>query len=243
MRELNTKIKKLIENTKGDKEIIKSIETENALYPFSVISNLLTYFLSIGELSYNEFTSLSTSYSERNKYLKLYDMAPKTYGNWCERHIRLLFPEFIKANKRNLSKEFPAFSGEFDLWLKGIRVEVKANRANDEKGEDSLSSRAYLHSEAKKVHFEYHFQQLKTSCCDVFIWIGTCRDELLYWVLTSQEVIATKKMSPQHRNENTGKDNQEIFEGQIFMSEEELAPYRVAQKDILNVVLQKGGKL
>lgn len=68
---------------------------------------------------------------------------------------------------------------------------------------------------------EYHFQQLKPSCCDVFIWIGVCRDSLLYWVLASDELIGTGKFAPQHRNENTGVADAEIFEGQVFMTEED----------------------
>ena len=109
---------------------------------------------------------------------------------------------------------YPDFDGEFDLWLDGIRVEVKACRANSTKTSGSLASRAYLHTEATTNSFKYHYQQLKPSCCDIFIWIGVCRDDLLYWVLTSDELQKTGKLSPQHRNENTGVDGAQIFEGQ-----------------------------
>lgn len=244
MKELNAAIDRLISNTGGDLEVIESIKNEKISYPFSAVSRLLTYFLSLDELSYEEFSALSTSYSQRNKYLDLYDMAPRTYGQtWCEQHIRSLFPEFIKATKENMSSVCPSFDGEFDLWLNGIRIEVKACRANAEKGEGNLASRAYLHSEAKAAGFKYHYQQLKPSCCDVFIWIGTCRDELIYWVLTSRELLNTGKLVSQHRNENTGMSGATVFEGQIFMTEEELTPFLVEEKDILKTVLQKGAKL
>lgn len=243
MKELHTAIDQLLSKTKGEKAIIKSIQDEKTLYPFSVESRLLAYFLSIGELSYDEFSDLSTSYSQRNKYLDLYDMAPRTYGQtWGEQHIRNLFPAFVKATKENVSSEYPAFDGEFDLWMNGIRIEVKACRANCEKGKGSLASRAYLHSEAKAAGFKYHYQQLKPSCCDVFIWIGTCRDELIYWVLTSQELLETGKLGTQHRNENTGVAGAKVFEGQVFMTEEDLKPFLVEEKDILDVVLRKGSK-
>ena len=237
-------INRLLNNTKGDAEVINSIKTEKTIYPFSTESRLLAYFLSLGELSYDEFSALCTAYSRRNRYLDLYDMAPRTYGQtWGEQHIRSLFPEFIKATQKNVSSEYPSFDGEFDLWLKGIRIEVKACRANYEKGKGSLASRAYLHAEAKAADFKYHYQQLKPSCCDVFIWIGTCRDELIYWVLTSQELLNTGKLGSQHRNENTGVDGAEVFEGQVFMTEDELKPFLVEEKDILKVVLQKGTKV
>ena len=155
MKELNLVVDGLLSSTNGDQKIIESIKTEKTLYPFSAVCKLLTYFVSIGELTYDEFSELSISYSQRNKYLDLYEMAPRTYGQtWGEQHIRSLFPQFIKATKENVSSEYPSFDGEFDLWLKGIRVEVKACRANYEKGKGSLASRAYLHSEAKAAGFE-----------------------------------------------------------------------------------------
>lgn len=241
MKELYTELERLEQNTKGDKSIIKTIKKEKSLFPFSAESSMLTYFLSIGEISFARYSQLNTEYAQRNKYLDLFDMAPRTYGQtWGEQHIRSLFPEFTKATKENLVEEYPDFDGEFDLWIDGIRVEVKACRANFEKGKGSLTSRAYLHSEAKTAGFKYHYQQLKPSCCDVFIWIGTCRDELIYWVITSDELRSTGKLGPQHRNENTKVDGVEVFEGQVFMTEEELAPYRVEEKDILTIVKQKG---
>ena len=243
MKELTAELSNLLKNTSGDPEIIKAIKNEKALFPFSVETRLLAYFLAIGEITYTKYSQLNTEYCKRNKYLDLFDMAPRTYGQtWGEQHIRSLFPEFIKATKENVSAEYPAFDGEFDLWLDGIRIEVKACRANSTKAGGSLASRAYLHSEAKAARFKYHYQQLKPSCCDVFIWIGTCRDELIYWVLTSEELQRTGKLGSQHRNENTGVAGVEVFEGQVFMTEEELQPFLVEEKDILESVREKGAK-
>ena len=159
-----------------------------------------------------------------------------------KKHILNLFPEFMKATKENISSVYPNFDGEFDLWIDGIRVEVKACRANSTRTGGSLASRAYLHSEATANSFKYHYQQLKPSCCDVFIWIGVCRDDLIYWVLTSEELLQTGKLGSQHRNENTGVEGVEVFEGQVFMTEEELAPFCVSEKDVLEAVKKKGIK-
>lgn len=243
MKELMIELYNLRKKTSGDIRVIKAIEEEKSLFPFSVENKLLAYYLSIGEITYEKYSQLNSDYCERNKYLDLFDMAPRTYGQtWGEQHIRSLFPQFIKATKENISAEYPAFDGEFDLWLEGIRIEVKACRANSTKTGGSLSSRAYLHSEAKAAGFKYHYQQIKPSCCDVFIWIGTCRDELIYWILTSEELQKTGKLGSQHRNENTGIAGVEVFEGQVFMTEEELSPFFVEEKDILETVRQKGKK-
>ena len=107
----------------------------------------------------------------------------------------------------------------------------------------AYSNKKYSYQEAKELGFNYHFQQIKRSCCDIFIWIGVCRDKLLYWVLTSEEVGKTGKLCPQHRNENTGKDGVEIFEGQVFMTEEELAPFAVQEEEILLKVREKAAAL
>ncbi len=243
MKELTAELNNLLNNTCGDPGIIKKIKSEKALFPFSVETKLLAYFLSIGEISFDKYSQLHNDYCKRNKYLDLFEMAPRTYGQtWGEQHIRSLFPEFIKATKENVSAEYPAFDGEFDLWLDGIRIEVKACRANSTKSGGNLASRAYLHSEAKAAGFKYHYQQLKPSCCDVFIWIGTCRDKLIYWVLTGEELQRTGKLGSQHRNENTGVAGVEVFEGQVFMTEEELKPFLVEEKDILSAVRKKGAK-
>lgn len=243
MRELMIELNNLRKKTNGDTSIIKSIEDEKALFPFSVENRLLAYYLAIGEITYERYSQLNAEYCERNKYLNLFDMAPRTYGQiWGEQHVRTLFPQFVKATKENVSAQYPAFDGEFDLWLDGIRIEVKACRANNTKAGGSLVSRAYLHSEAKAAGFKYHYQQLKPSCCDVFIWIGTCRDELIYWVLTSEELQKTGKLCSQHRTENTGISGVEVFEGQVFMTEEELSPFLVDEKDILETVRRKGKK-
>jgi hypothetical protein len=239
MKELQRQLAMLMEQAGGAKDLIEI--DEKPIFPFSVEGRMMAYLLATNTITYEQYIELNKEYTQRNRYLDLFDLAPRTFGEtWGEKHILNLFPEFIKATKENISSIYPKFDGEFDLWLDGISVEVKACRANSTKSGGSLASRAYLHSEATANSFKYHYQQLKPSCCDVFIWIGVCRDELLYWVLTNEELQKTGKLSPQHRNENTGKQDVEVFEGQVFMTEEELSPFLVEEKNILNVVRRKG---
>ena len=174
MKELKNRIDILVESSNGDKNIIETIKKDRSVAPFSTENRLLAYFLSIGELSFDDYSLLCQEYYDRsqksNQYLYLFDMAPRTFGQtWGEQHIKKLFPEFIKATKENLATRYPQFDGEFDLWIDGIRVEVKACRANSTTTKGSLSSRAYSHDEAVGANFKYHYQQLKPSCCNVFI--------------------------------------------------------------------------
>lgn len=245
MKELEKQLNDFLIKTGSDTTIIERIKSEDSIAPFSTANRIMAYLLAMKKISYEEYEKLSNDYIERheqqNQYLYLFDMAPRTFGQtWGETYIRNLFPEFQKATKENLSQVYPDFDGEFDLWLDGIRVEVKACRANSTKTKGSLSSRAYTHEEARNEHFKYHYQQLKPSCCDVFIWIGVCRDSLLYWVLTSDELLETGKLGSQHRNENTGVEGAEVFEGQVFMTEEELRPFLVSESEILSKVKEKG---
>lgn len=243
MEELHQQIEQILNSKHIDKSNIESLGKDEYLYPFSNEGRILAYMLAIKAISYEQYDTLRKEYNNRNKYLRLFDLAPRTFGEtWGEQHLLSLYPQFKKATKELLVNQYPSFDGEFDLWLDGIRVEVKACRANSDKIKKSLASRAYLHSEAKSAGFKYHYQQLKPSCCDVFIWIGVCRDELIYWVLTSDELKKTGKLGSQHRNENTGMTGVDVFEGQVFMTEEELAPFRVNESDVLNSVILKCNK-
>lgn len=247
MKELKKELQFLIEHSKGVHSMIDAILSEESIAPFSTENRLMAYLLSLGEISFADYECLSQKYikrhKEENKYIDLFEMAPRTFGQtWGEQHINKLFPQLSRATKENLLSVYPDFDGEFDLWYEGIRIEVKACRANSTNTKGSLSSRAYSHEEAKNNHFKYHFQQLKPSCCDIFIWIGVCRDDLIYWVLSSEDLLKTGKLGSQHRNENTGVADAEVFEGQVFMTEDELKPFLVEEKDILSRVIEKGTK-
>lgn len=240
MKILHDHLNQLLESTKGSREVIDSICNTQAVYPFSMETQLLTYLLSLNEISFDEYESIRNDFIVRNRYLYLFELAPRTYGqSWGEKHLLTLFPQFTKATKANLVNVYPQFRGEFDLWLNGIRVEVKACRASSTDTVAPLSERALLHEEAYKSGFKYHFQQLKPSCCDVFICIGTCRDQLLYWVISSRELLEVGKLKSQHRKQYTNSTDSAIFEGQVFMTEQELASFVVAEHDILEAVCQK----
>lgn len=247
MNELENKLKDLLQKSNSDLKIINAIQSKESIAPFNTVNRMMAYLLATGNISYADYEKLSEDYIKRhrkqNQYLYLFDMAPRTFGQtWGENYINKLFPQLKKATKECLAAEYPSFDGEFDLWLDGIRIEVKACRANSTRTKGSLSSRAYTHEEAKRENFKYHYQQLKPSCCDVFIWIGVCKDELIYWVLTSDELVKTGKLGSQHRNENTGAAAANVFEGQVFMTEEELKPFWVKENELLTAVREKGKK-
>lgn len=242
MKKLRKQIDDLLSKSGCDENVLEEIKKENTVFPFSIEGRILAYLLSTQTITYDDYLKLQNEYTRRNKYIYTYDLTSKSFGDWGERRLLTLFPELKKATKKSMKKKMPKFDGEFDLYVDDIKIEVKANRAAEDKKKTSLASRAYLHSEARSKKFKYHFEQVKPLCCDVFVFIGVCRDEILYWVLSSDELVRTKKISSQHRNENTGEENGEVFEGQVFMTEEELRPFSVNEKDVLKTIRKKAKK-
>lgn len=59
-----------------------------------------------------------------------------------------------------------------------------------------------------KQQFVMNFQQLKPSCCDVFIWVAVFRDKILTWIIPATDVLNHPLYSlGQHRG-NRGNEGQ-----------------------------------
>ena len=97
---------------------------------------------------------------------------------WGEKHLMDLDGRFLKPD-RDLDSEF---EGQYDLWLEGIRVEVKAARAIHTKKRGAMASKA-LHWGAD-APFWMNYQQIKFDICDVFVFIGVWTDLIVYWVIS-----------------------------------------------------------
>lgn len=73
-----------------------------------------------------------------------------------------------------------------------------------------------------------NFQQIKTYCCDVFIWVAVWRNEIKYWVLSSYEV--------EHNvNYSTGQHRGNEREGQLHVNEKNISQferYRIASDQL-----------
>ena len=113
MKELHNKIDLILKDSNIDKLEIESIKNSETLFPFSTESRILAYLLAINAISYEQYDEMNQEYNERNKYLQLFDLAPRTFGQtWGEQHLLSLFPQFTKATKENLSAYYPSFDGE-----------------------------------------------------------------------------------------------------------------------------------
>lgn len=192
-----------------------------SVYPFSEYEYIISHLLANDKLTVEEYLELRNSYIDRNMYLYIFEIsAPRGFGDkWAFGHLKELAPDFQRPNKRI----DPKYSGEYDFWLelrddknrlKGIRVEIKTSRAVDfEKPDEPLYIKA-LSSDSDRP-FDMNFQQIKTKCADVFLWIAAWRDKIRYWVLNSNEVRRNKYFSKgQHRGN--------IGEGQLHLNQENI---------------------
>ncbi|RME57417.1 restriction endonuclease subunit M [Candidatus Parcubacteria bacterium] len=195
-KELRTYLNRFIESLKSeDKELLKArLHGLVSVFPFNEYEYIITFLVDRGVLSFNEYEDLRNDYISANRYLDLFSLAPRVFGQiWGEKHLMDIDERFQKPDK-SLD---PSYDGEYDLWLDGIRIEVKAARAINTRKRGSLVSKA-LHWGSKDP-FWMNYQQLKLDICDVFVFIGVWVDKILYWVLSNNEVKRNRYLSHQHR--------------------------------------------
>jgi hypothetical protein len=224
-----------------------------SIYPFSKYEYIISTLLARGKLNFDEYLQIRDDYINRNLYLYIFEItAPRGFGDtWAFGHLLALEPD-LKRPTRKLDVHY---HGEYDLFLNWqdskeknhrIKIEVKASRANDRKKNDEPLYVKALSSDSKRP-FLMNFQQLKPSCCDVFLWFAVYRDAVKYWVMNAQAIQSHQDFTPQHRNETTaerGKDyrKEEIFEGQIMMTEKNINTFNqflVSGKELRRAIIEQ----
>lgn len=145
-----------------------------SVFPFSEYEYILMFLLDKKIIEFGEYEKLRSEYVSSNRYLDLYGLAPRIFGEiWGQEHLSDLDERFLKPNK-SLD---PDYDGEYDLWIDNLKVELKACRAIHTKKRGSLQSKALRY--ASEDPFWMNFQQLKVEVCDVFIFIGVWVDQIL----------------------------------------------------------------
>ena len=205
-----------------------------SVYPFNRFEYVISHLIAERVLSLQQYLDLRAEYHKRNKYLYIFEItAPRTFGEtWAQHHLMELVPELEPPS----TKADPNYSGQYDLFYMGIRIEVKASRAVKRKSGDSLILKAL--SSDSKSGFDMNFQQIKPQCCDVFVWIAVWRDVIRYWVLSSDDVKNNKYYSVGQHRGNVG-------EGQLWIKDtniEEFAEYEVSPRSILDAIEHKAEK-
>lgn len=232
IEQLKNNISIMKENTNGNVDLTDEyLDDLYSVYPFNKFEFVISHLIGTKTITLSEYLDIRSEYIERNKYLYVFEItAPRTFGEtWAQRHLNEVVPE-LKAPSTSVD---PNYSGQYDFWYNGIRIEVKASRAVKRQSGESLIMKAL--SSDSKFGFDMNFQQLKPNCCDVFVWIAVWKDKIRYWVLSSEEVKNNKYYSSgQHRGN--------IGEGQLWLKEtniDEFDEYEVKVRDILDAIVRK----
>lgn len=233
IKELKTKIQLM--KKKGENRINLNDEFLNILYsvyPFNRFEYVISHLIASGTITLRQYLDIRNRYIERNRYLYVFEItAPRTFGEtWAQRHLNEVVPELQRPSTAYDS----GYSGEYDFWYEGIKIEVKASRAVRRKSGDSLIIKAL--SSDSQYGFDMNFQQIKPACCDVFVWIAVWRDVIRYWVLSSKEVESNKYYSEKQHRGNVG-------EGQLWIREsniDEFSKYEAGVRDLLVKIVKKG---
>ena len=200
MEHLQEELNALLAQLPNREEFQERLDSLVSVYPFNEYEYVISTLLAMDVLTLDGYHELRDSYISRNLYLYIFEIsAPRSFGEtWAQGHLKELVPDLQKPSKRT----DPDYSGQYDLYLEGIRIEVKASRAVDADMDAPLYVKA-LASDSTRG-FWMNFQQVKPSCCDVFVWIAVWRDVIRYWVLSSHEVETNPHYSRGQHRGNVG---------------------------------------
>lgn len=224
---------KIVSSFTGSKEELNSvltlIEKDQAIFPFNEYEHLICSLIDKGGLTYGQYIDIRTEYISENPNLWIFEMsAPRGFGEkFAQTYVQGKCSKLKKPSK----KLDPNYSGEYDLWLDGITIEVKASRAVDSSSEEPLYMKALSRNTEKP--FLMNFQQLKPQCCDVFIWVAVFRDKIVIWVMNSNEVFNNPLFSKGQHRGNIGN------EGQLHIKHDNihlLDKYELADDDIESAI-------
>ena len=210
-------------------DVLAMVEEDNAIYPFNEFEHLICSLIEKGGLSYQQYIDIRTEYISENPNLWIFEIsAPRGFGEkFAQTYVQGKCHNLQKPSK----KIDPSFSGEYDLWLDGIRIEVKASRAVDSNSDEPLYIKALSRDTEKP--FLMNFQQLKPQCCDVFIWVAVFRDQIVLWVMGSQDVLDHELYSKGQHRGNKGN------EGQLHIKHDNVhlfRPFELATNDLETVI-------
>jgi len=205
LTELKTKIIESFSGSASDlEEVLQMVDDDQSIFPFNEYEHLICNLIERGGLTYEQYIDIRTEYISANPNLWVFEIsAPRGFGEkFAQTYVQGKCSKLKSPNK----KLDPNYSGDYDLWLDGIRIEVKASRAVDSDSEEPLYMKALSRKTDK--NFLMNFQQLKPQFCDVFIWVAVYRDQIVLWVMSSKEVLENPSYSKGQHRGNKGNEGQ-----------------------------------
>ena len=216
MEHLQEELNALLAQLPNREEFQERLDSLVSVYPFNEYEYVISTLLAMDVLTLDGYHEMRDSYISRNLYLYIFEIsAPRSFGEtWAQGHLKELVPDLQKPSKRT----DPDYSGQYDLYLEGIRIEVKASRAVDADMDAPLYVKA-LASDSTKG-FWMNFQQVKPRCFDVIVWVAVWRNVIRYWVLSSYEVETNPHYSKGQHLGNVG-------EGQLHVRQDNIQDFAI----------------
>ena len=230
LTELKSKICETFTGAEEDlQHILDKVTHDHAVFPFNEYESLICHLLNCDGLTFEKYREIRREYTNQNPNLWIFEIsAPRVFGEkFAQTYVNGKCPSLKKPSKKLDAN----YSGEYDFWLDGIKIEVKASRAVDSNSEEPLYMKAL--SRHTNRPFLMNFQQLKPQCCDVFVWLAVFRDEMVLWVMNSDEVRVSPLYSTGQHRGNKGN------EGQLHIKHDNihaLNPFDCSNIDLENAI-------
>ncbi len=236
LSELEEIILRTMNGERGEVDGILDSADPDDTYPFNAFEFFICKLISANRITFREYEKIRSEYIRSTPNLKAFRMGPRWFGEKFAQGLVLeKCPEIKPA-----SKEFdPEFSGEYDLWLDGIKVEVKASRAVNRNSSMPLHMKALSKNTEKE--FWMNYQQLKPQHCNVFIFLAVFLDEIAFWILNRDEVWDHQLYSPGQHRGNMGNEGQlHVRDGTIDLMDKFKSDGKNLGQDIRDAAARRG---
>ena len=101
MEKLEHDLDILIDKLSNSDSFKNDLETLQSVYPFNKFEYIISFLLAKKILSLDEYLELRNNYIDRNLYLYLFEMAPRTFGDtWGLGHLMSIEPLLKRPNKK-----------------------------------------------------------------------------------------------------------------------------------------------
>ena len=141
LSELREQLCRLFSGNEDELEqILQTVADDRSVFPFNEYEHLIGQMLGLKKLTLMQYSEIRAAYVSENPNLWIYEIsAPRGFGEgFAQTYVQGRCPQLQKPSKAlDL-----AYSGEYDFWLDGVRIEVKASRAVDSDSDAPLYVKA-----------------------------------------------------------------------------------------------------
>jgi hypothetical protein len=208
--------------------IEKKLKTMLPVLSFREYERMLVFLRDGFAITVQQYESSRKDYLGLNKYLIVYGIGSRLFGEiWAIQQLKSLDNRFKEPAK---SFEL-SYVRQYDLLFEGARLGAKACRAVDMQEEGDRFAKALRYDSQKPLVM--NFRELRTDACDIFVFIGVWVDQLVYWVLSNQEIKQNKYLV--HDKTNTQDYILRIDNNNIS----DFDKYKVLESEVIKVIINK----